>query len=62
MPYASIFGFGDNQPTFVNATMWAGMMWKPEFITLGADSQLRQGDVIMGTPHIFFGRRSTPFW
>ena len=43
------------------AAMRAGMMRQPVFIALGADGQLRQGDVVMRAPHIFLGRRGTPF-
>jgi len=62
MPDLLIFGFGDYQPAFVYAAMRAGMMRQPVFIALGADGQLRQGDVIMRAPHILLRRRGTPFW
>jgi hypothetical protein len=54
MPDTLFFGLWDNQSAFVHAAMWAGMMRQPEFVALGADGQLRQGDVIMRAPHIFF--------
>jgi hypothetical protein len=62
MPDPLIFGFGDYQPAFIDTAMRAGMMRQPVFIALGAGGQLRQGNMIMRTPHIFLGRRSTPFW
>jgi hypothetical protein len=62
MPNLLFFGFGDYQPTLIDAAMRAGMVRQSEFIALGADGQLRQSDVVMRAPHIFLGGRGTPFW